>query len=174
MRRPSCARDGGGERAIALYAGGDLEPADAARLRQHLGSCLSCRRALEAHRSTSVWVRTHRRPEPGGPLLEELQRRLSSQIGQRRPAPWLLAWLGRGFNSWRPGLQPLLPVAATVLLAVGVVGAWLGAERPAPLSGPAPAAAEQLRIEMQTPDPNVRIIWFASSQDRGVRPAGAP
>jgi hypothetical protein len=28
-----------------------------------------------------------------------------------------------------------------------------------------PSAANGLRIEMQTPDPNVRIIWFASNSE---------
>jgi anti-sigma factor RsiW len=177
---PTCGQRGVDERVLALYAGGDLDPAAAARLRRHLGSCLACRRVLESYRATGAWLRDHGRAEPDAALLGELQRRLRAQLAERRPAPWLLAWLGRGFGERRGGLHGTLAVMATVsataLLMVGAVGAWLGG-RPSRVDMDTglgartvipqvtgPRVEDRLRIEMQTGDPNVRIIWFAASE----------
>jgi anti-sigma factor RsiW len=119
------------------------------------------------------------------PLLDELQRRVAREVEGRRQAPWLVAWLGRLFEAHRQPLgvdrgvlagQPVLAVVGAGLLVLGVVGALSGG-RPVPAVGsqqeraalqargvPAAPVGPGLRIEMQTGDPDVRIIWFAAAE----------
>ena len=101
----------------------------------------------------------------------------------RRQAPWLVAWWGRLFHAHRQPLgvdggglagQPVLAVVGAALLVLGVGGALAGGRRPAPESPAlvqtsavvAAPADPGLRIEMQTGDPDVRIIWFAAAESR--------
>jgi anti-sigma factor RsiW len=119
------------------------------------------------------------------PLLAELQRRVAREVVGRRQAPWLLAWWGRLFEAHRQPLgvdrgvlagQPVLAGVGAALLVLGLVGALSGGrpvtelaaqqERAAVQARGVPAAAVDpgLRIEMQTGDPDVRIIWFAAAQ----------
>jgi hypothetical protein len=87
-------------------------------------------------------------------------------------------------------LQPVLAVGVSAWLVLGAIDALTGEEPVAGRSGtlplgPAsvaavPAASEEssgpeldapassgLRIEIHTPDPNVRIIWFAANEPAG-------
>jgi anti-sigma factor RsiW len=119
------------------------------------------------------------------PLLAELQQRVARELEGRRQAPWLLAWWGRLFEAHRQPLgvdrrvlggQPVLAVVGAGLLVLGVVGALSGGrqvsavawqeERAAVQARGVPAAPVDpgLRIEMQTGDPSVRIIWFAAAE----------
>jgi len=116
------------------------------------------------------------------PLLAELQRRVAREVEGRRQAPWLLAWFGRLFEAHRQPLgldrgvlagQPVLAVVGAGLLVLGVVGALSGGRPVPPVASQEQRAAVQargvpvdpgLRIEMQTGDPDVRIIWFAAAE----------
>jgi anti-sigma factor RsiW len=195
MTARTCGQPGIDERALALHAGGDLDPASAARVQRHLASCLACRRVLESYRATGAWLREHEPAAPPAELLDQLQGRLQARLGRRRPAPRLLACLERGLEAWRAGWYPAgagrtrlaATVGASALLMVGAVGAWLGGGHGPALEGarvqsaggaanPALDTAGHggLRIEMQTGDPNVRIIWFAAGGGPGRPGAGAP
>jgi anti-sigma factor RsiW len=178
----SCA---GNEAALALYAGGDLPEAAAGRLREHLDHCPGCRLALAELSETTDWLRGQRMAARMAaldrPLLDELQRRIAREVTGRRPAPWLLAWWGRLFEANRQPLgverglagQPVLAMAGVGLLLLGAVGALAGGRQAAvpaapaavqAISAAAPASDAGLRIEMQTGDPDVRIIWFAAAE----------
>jgi hypothetical protein len=174
------------EASLALLAGGDLPEAVAGPLRAHVDHCAGCRQSLTELSDTTDWLRGQRMAARMAaldrPLLDELQRRITREVVGRRQAPWLLAWWGRLFEAHRQPLgvdggglagQPVLAVAGAALLVLGVVGALAGgreASVPVPAvvhaesAAGAPAASSDpgLRIEMQTGDPNVRIIWFAS------------
>jgi anti-sigma factor RsiW len=176
------------EAQLALHAGGDLPAAAAAELRAHLAGCSGCRRSLAALSETTDWLREQRMAARMAgldrPLLDELQRRIARDVTGRRPAPWLLAWWGRLFEANRQPLgverglggQPVLAMAGAGLLLLGAVGALAGgrqATAPAPAAvvqaasatgAPAASSDSGLRIEMQTGDPDVRIIWFAAAE----------
>ena len=180
----SCA---GNQSTLALYAGGDLPEAAAGPLRAHLEHCPGCRRELAELSETTDWLRGQRMAARMAgldrPLLDELQRRIARDVAGQTQAPWLLAWWGRLFEAHRQPLgvdggglagQPVLAVAGAALLVLGVVGALAGGRQVSapPVAAPAlvqsagaagAAADPGLRIEMQTGDPNVRIIWFAAA-----------
>jgi hypothetical protein len=198
---------------LALQAGGDVTPREAALLRRHLDRCDQCRQMLAELRDTRDWVRVNL-PVVDADVLAELRRRVVGNLERERPFPWLLAILGRAWLSWRNlGWQPVRGPAVAALLIVGALGALPSLNgrllQPGPFSSMQPAtdarpaathavsdepdeaegeseeAADEpligldghdedpasdpsgLRIEMQTRDPNVRIIWFASNTDRG-------
>jgi anti-sigma factor RsiW len=208
----SCPRNAS---LLALQAGGDVTPRQAALLRRHLDSCAACRKLLAELRDTRDWVRVNL-PAVDADVLTELRRRVVGGLSRERPFPWLLATLARAWVSWRNlGWQPVRGPAVAALLVVGALGALPSLNgrlmQPGPFSAMPPGhdarpavaqaisdeteegeAAESeeaadseallgpdglfddppsdpsgLRIEMQTPDPNVRIIWFASNTDRG-------
>jgi hypothetical protein len=207
---------------LALQAGGDLTPRQAAQLRRHLDRCPACRLSLAELRSTRDWVRSNLMTPVDAALLTELRRQVVGRLGQERPFPWLVAVLGRAWAGWRSfSWQPVRGVAVAALLLVGALGALPSlngrllehggfvALPPAadalpaligPLANDAeeldpaeeasqatgeegdgllgldagfddpPSGAGGLRIEMQTRDPNVRIIWFASNTAHGEPP----
>jgi hypothetical protein len=178
------------EGSLALLAGGDLPEALAGPLRAHADRCPDCRQALAALSETTDWLRGQRMAARMAaldrPMLDELQRRITREVTGRRQAPWLLAWWGRLFEAHRQPLgvdggglagQPVLAVVGAALLVLGVVGALAGGRQAWTPPVPVPEAVHSasaagappdpgLRIEMQTGDPNVRIIWFASETGR--------
>jgi anti-sigma factor RsiW len=176
------------DQTLALHAGGDLPPDQAIALRAHLDGCPRCRQVLAELGAAGDWLHRQRLTPVAAPLLDELQRRIAAQLPGRRPAPWLLAWWGRLRErtaasrmalerpAWTLAGSPLLAVVGALLLVVGVAGALDGSRdraaslaagadggQPGVASAPSPGDPA-LRIEMQTGDPNVRIIWFASAE----------
>jgi len=83
------------EERIALYAGGDLPPKEAAETRGHLQDCANCRELAAALREHGAWMRAAHQALPAAAdfaamragVLEQLERK------QRPSARWLV-WAG--------------------------------------------------------------------------------
>lgn len=199
---------------IPLHVGDDLPSREQAVVDSHLAWCGACRDCYAEHRASRDWLRAHSAPVLDGAMLDRLRRSVGDHVRRdlQRPTAW--RWAERIWvEVRRRAAQPMLTMAALILLAFGAVSvARFGQERqhpvvtatapppaPAPpvehdvpdlddhsaglaprpemvsgpiLAGAANAAAAEtgesqddgLRIEIQTKDPNVRIIWFTSRE----------
>jgi anti-sigma factor RsiW len=107
------------ERELALWAGGDLPPAAAARLEEHLAGCPECRALAEGLRA-SQHALAALAAEPIDPeALARVRRGVLRRLDERRPprpaAPWLyaaaaaLALAALGLGLWLRGSTPAQP-----------------------------------------------------------------
>jgi anti-sigma factor RsiW len=101
---------------IAAFADAALDAPQAASVEAHLGTCASCRDALERHRAVAALLRQVARVEAPAGLWTTIESALDHPAGAR-PAP-------RWFST--PSLA-----LATFALAVVVAGGWWFMNRPA-------------------------------------------
>lgn len=88
------------------YLDGELVPAEAALVRDHLDACASCRQLEQTDRRLKRVVRRHRRLGASGFLANRVRRALRRERGTR-PRRWGLR------------MRPVAVAAAAVLLAAG-------------------------------------------------------
>ena len=113
---------------VAPYADGELDLGKSLELEAHIAACEDCRQALDAHRALAGAVRQ----APYQRMPEALRQRLhaagqgSAQISTTSPARAPVAPGSRAQR--RDWARWSLPVAASVLLALGIDG-WRGQAR---------------------------------------------
>jgi putative zinc finger protein len=179
------------ETLLPLHAGGDLEHPEAADVVRHLSACARCAASSREHARSRAWlVEAARGAERAldesfhadvrRTVLLEL--RLRRAPGEARRARGL-RWLAPALAAAAAVLLAVLavrprPVVREAPAPPGVVStaprpeppvvARTRAEEPRPAARPrrrratsAVVPARVTRIEMQTPNPNVRIIWLA-------------
>lgn len=100
---------------LSAYCGGDLNPADQARVEEHLVSCAVCRAELADLRSALRLIRTTPEVEPPPWLTGRIMARLREEQQQQR------SWLQRLFFP----LRIKLPLEALAVLMVCVTGYYL-------------------------------------------------
>lgn len=179
---------------LPLWIGGDLDAAETASVERHLAQCPACRAEAERLRTSQAWLREAMTPPfdlaDGERLHREVMGRLRREAvaGPTRPLarpPVLLmacaATLLLAIVLWRqdpatvapkpviePGvLQPQPQPAPPQAVPLEPPRSARGWPAPHPQVPPASPA----RIEFQTADPNIRIIWLAQS---GPLPAPPP
>jgi hypothetical protein len=117
-------------------AGGELEPAEQARLAAHLANCASCSAALESEREVLALLVGHR-SDPDAALLASCRLNLDDALDSEEERGWLRRAFGMRLPSnW---LAPRPAWSAAVLLIVGFA---VGTAAPRLLRHPvAPASA---------------------------------
>ena len=170
---------------LPLWAGGDLSRAESEAVQAHLGNCPNCRAEAEALASTLALLKE----APLAPFSESdravLRASVMEQIRREAPRPlrrtaWLWAAaalmlaVASPFLLRHPAL-PAIPVTApeadrAPLVTPKPVPAGPGMPRSRPLARRTPPAVESsspdptlTRIEFQTSNPNIRIIWLAKA-----------
>ncbi len=101
---------------MLFAAGGELDPAEQARLAAHLADCPSCTSALEIEREVLALLASHR-GEPDAALLASCRAGLDDALDREEERGWLRRTLGlRLPANW---LAPRPAWSAAVLLIVG-------------------------------------------------------
>jgi len=166
------------EERIALYAGGDLAPAEAQAVERHAAECAGCRRLLSGLRENLEWMRETHAETVEAAHFAAVRARVLAELERGRKLRWRYAWLGA--------------IAAASIAALALfLAVWPGPEgtpamRLALPMPPAPAApavvkvarapvaparvahtarqAETILVKLETDDPDVVIYWIAESK----------
>lgn len=166
------------EERIALDAGGDLAPAEAAELAGHLAACDSCREAAASLRDSLEGLRDAHRETITPAHLAAVRARVLERLA--RPPLWRRAWI----------LGPAMGAAVTAAVVALVLARWPAVPPPppvprlpalarmvAPTPAPRPVASrarrrsravappaepvEPLVVRLVTDDPDVVLYWIA-------------
>lgn len=174
---------------LPLWVEGDLDAQGMAAVEAHLTLCAACRAEAEAYRESQAWLREEAAPFTAADR-ETLRHAVFARIPPRRRGSvgtvWIagLAAAALAFAFLRPRPSPRPAQEASVLPRAPRAAPSARPPLPAPLSrvarrrplepvlapavgaGPGPA-----RIEIQTQNPQIRIIWLAQANaDEGSLP----
>ena len=177
---------------LPFWVGGDLDESELAAVEAHLSQCPACSQAAEEFKVVQAWLqedqaasfgeadRTRLRHNVMTALSAEARpasRRLRVRRGLLAAAALLVAGLG-----WRLEHSETAPIPAPSKAKQTAVTPTLPANESRPTVAAAPNSAPRLRriqphtesppgpeagptrIEFQTADPNVRIIWLAQAK----------
>lgn len=173
------------EERIALFAGGDLGPAQASEVERHVAECAGCQMLLSGLRQSLELLRAAHAEsvEPGH--LAAVRARVLSQIEHQHRPFWRKAWVyavaAAAVVLWvvaRPGVKPRPTVAMVTPQRQAAVAPPIAppveaaAARPAPgRRKPAAKAvlpelkpAETVLVKLETDNPDVVIYWIAESK----------
>jgi anti-sigma factor RsiW len=173
---------------LPLWVGGDLPEAEAAGILEHLAGCEACRREAAALQESRAWLQAAPAApfteEEQRVFRRELMVRIQAEGSKPRPVPRIFPWkpallaaagflaagfLLRGLKT-KAGSPDAPPPAQAALVAPdpALKPVTASLQRPAPLPSrreppppELPAGSGPTRIELQTDNPNVRIIWLA-------------
>jgi anti-sigma factor RsiW len=168
------------EERIALHAGDDLPPAEAAEVERHLRECAGCQVLASGLKQSLAWLKEAHH-EPLAPAhFSTVRARVMAELEQKRRPLWAWAWsFGLAAAAvallvtlaLRPGRTPerRAPVVAVNHPPVVVVHEPAVPPPPhrrvarrvvRPIVPDAPDP-EPLIVKLQTDDPNVVIYWIA-------------
>jgi len=184
---------------LPLWVEGDLTAQEQAEVERHLAACPSCQAAARNLSTSQTWLREALASPFDAADQARLRGRVLDHLrteGAAKPVPRLT--LRRGFLAacaasllvatlvWRSGrsekVEPSMPVVApTPGMATTLPAAAQSPMTAPPPSVPArvlprtrgvsPSPAGPARIEFQTSDPTIRIIWLAQAS---VLPSPTP
>ncbi|HKC24020.1 MAG TPA: zf-HC2 domain-containing protein [Thermoanaerobaculia bacterium] len=179
------------EALLPLFAGADLDARTAAAVGEHVALCPRCSADSEALRGTLLFLAESPEPPLDDAFHLDVRRdvlhRLRAEPRSRRYPTFLLAAaaalllalaLTRRAPRPAPIAGPPTPPPATpapVAIAAGAPATpasprGASAKRRLPARGRRPSATlpavHVTRIEIQTPNPHVRIVWLASASPR--------
>ena len=168
------------EERIALHAGGDLPPAEAAEVERHLRECAGCQ-VLASGLKQSLALLKEAHDEPLAPAhFSAVRARVVAELEQKRRPLWAWAWsFGLAAAAvallvtlaLRPGRTPERRAPVVAVNHPPVVVAHEPAVPPPPHRRvarrvvrpivPDAPDPEPLIVKLQTDDPNVVIYWIA-------------
>ncbi len=172
---------------LPLWIEGDLDSSGAGALATHLDRCEPCRAAATALRESQTWLRRGAEP-PFGPADFSALRAEVMTVVRQEPAPrsarrrYLvpLAMASaavaaislhhrpvRSMPSAQPANVVPEPPQAPPVASRKVAGPPPHPPRAKPIAPAAPEAPAISRIEYQTADPTIRIIWLAQADRPG-------
>ncbi|MBI4906718.1 MAG: hypothetical protein HY820_24025 [Acidobacteria bacterium] len=113
-----CPLLSGGDHAERLldYANRKLNVESASLIEQHAASCPACSAFVESQRS--VWKALDE--WDAAEISSDFDRRLWARIEQEERAPWYVRLWNRATDFGDANWRPVVPVAAVLLLAVGL------------------------------------------------------
>jgi hypothetical protein len=158
------------EKSLALYAGGDLPPKKAAKVRAHVDACPICRDVVDDLRAARNAAKTLARAEDPGDWREGDWQALLRSVAAARPAarrPVVPA----AFRPW--AVRPVAVVALALLLVAagaffalrktGSPGALQSAVRiaepPTTALPPGPEKPKPTILRIVTKDGQLRVVW---------------
>jgi len=160
------------EERVALYAGGDLPPREAAAAERHLAACAGCREFAEELRQSLDSLRAaHEEPlEPAA--FAAVRARVLAQLEPKRRPAWRWAWvpvlaaLGIVWLLVRPApVEPLrVAIAPPPAPKLEIPAAPSAPRKPLVRVHRArklPPPPGPLMVKLITDDPNVVIYWIA-------------
>jgi anti-sigma factor RsiW len=166
------------EERVALYAGGDLPPAEADEVERHVADCAGCQVLLSGLRESLALVRDAHREPIEEAHLATVRARVLSEL--ERPARrWRWVWL--------PGLvavavvvlfvtlwprselrmalpPPASPSAPTVAKVVSVPAGPVQRTVQTVRTVPAPQVSGSIVVRLETNNPDVVIYWIAETK----------
>jgi anti-sigma factor RsiW len=165
------------EERIALYAGGDLPPKEAAEAEAHLQDCAGCREFAAELREHAAWMREAHHGLPAAADFAAVRAGVLARLERRRrPVVWGLVW-GGGFAAaaalvvllvHRPPSEPAKPVPPVAVVKPPIQTVENPLPRPVrrrrrahafrPKETPLPP--EPLVVKLITDDPDVVIYWI--------------
>jgi len=171
------------EERIALHAGGDLPPAEAAEVEQHLRECAGCQ-VLASGLKQSLALLKEAHDEPlAAAHFSAVRARVVAELEQKRRPLWRRAWsFGLAaavvavlvMLALQPGQrlpQPLSNVRGSDVSEPRTLESGMGRKLPPPHrrvarrvvlpTVPDTPDPEPLIVKLQTDDPNVVIYWIA-------------
>jgi anti-sigma factor RsiW len=169
---------------LPLWVEGDLPDPETGALEGHLARCGCCREAAEALRASQAWLKAG----PPPPFTEADHAQVRQAVLDRiraeatlRPAPFrarrALLWVAAGglfvlglTLRWPRPAAPPMPGHRPPLARQEPAPAPPGVQPPPrrlarnPRPESRPEASALTRIELQTSNPQIRIIWLARTQ----------
>jgi Putative zinc-finger len=169
------------EDRIALYAGGDLGPADAQALEGHLAECAGCQLLLSGLRENLGWLRDAHDEPVEAAHFAAVRARVLAKLEPRGRERWRYAWLYAMAVAavvlvvavWpRPPRilvlpMPPAPAAAVAQVVRAPVARAIQAthrKRARRVVGEPEEKAGPLLVELVTDDPDIVIYWIADSK----------
>jgi len=156
------------EERIALYAGGDLAPAEAQAVEGHVAECSGCQLLLSGLRESLALVREAHAEPVEAAHFAAVRARVLAKLDGAPTRRWRFAWMGA------------LAAAVVVLAVVPWPQRELRMAVPMPNAPAAPAvartvlpshpnpveqaAAPPMVVKLLTDDPNVVIYWITDTK----------
>lgn len=166
---------------LPLWVGGDLAEVEAAAVQAHLDRCPDCRAAAQSLAESRAWLLEDAVPPFTAEDRVRLRAEVMAQIRAEKPgrvqlwprlllAAAVLGWILLSQGSPRPVppsvAQRREPVALPLVVpdpASAPVPVRRIRRPPVPPAPPEVPETALARIELQTDNPNIRIIWLARS-----------
>jgi hypothetical protein len=156
------------EEKVALYAGGDLAPADGRALEGHLAECAGCQLLLSGLRQTLELAREAHGDPIDAAHYAAVRARVLAELRQAPARRWRFAWVYAmaaaavvlGIMMWpRPELRLALPVPHTP-----AAPAIAKVELPKPAPPRSVHPGEPILMQIQTDNPDVVIYWMTETK----------
>jgi anti-sigma factor RsiW len=85
---------------LSAYADGELAPAEALRVEEHLATCTECARELAINRTLGGAMRSTETDRPGGGIWEGVHRRITQPVGWMLILSGVAVWVGLAVVAW--------------------------------------------------------------------------
>ena len=151
---------------MPLYAGGDLRPRLAARVRAHVDSCPSCWEESREFRAVLARVRAAAGAEGGPEWSEADWRGLMARVAAEARSPREAAGRRRApahLPRWAPA-SVLGAVIGLAVLATLVKDGRIGGRPGSSVAGPVAAGADRkqdvISVTMVSPESGLQVVWF--------------
>jgi anti-sigma factor RsiW len=164
------------EERIALYAGGDLVPAEAQAVERHVSECAGCQVLLNGLRESLALVRDAHVEPMEAAHFAAVRARVLAELESAPARRWRFAWIGAMAAAAAVLLMALWPRSELRLaMPMPQVQAAPAVARTVPtphrkvVAKPRPPqpveeAAEPMVVKLLTDDPNVVIYWITDTK----------
>jgi hypothetical protein len=151
---------------IALHAGGDAGPAEAATVEQHLGECAGCQVFWSGMKESLAVLREVHAELPEAAHFAAMRARVIGEIEGSRHGWRRLAWISAvaamavlAMTLWPS--RTAVPAPQRMMAAIPSAPLVVSPARPTHVARVRPEKREPLTIRLQTSDPNIVIYWIA-------------
>ena len=151
---------------IALHAGGDAAPDEAATVERHLGECAGCQIFWSGMKESLAALSEVHAELPEAAHFAAVRARVIGEIEGSRRGWRRLAWLSAvaatavlAVALWPSGTE--IPAAPRMMASIPSAPLVISPARPTHVARVRPEKREPLTIRLQTSDPNIVIYWIA-------------
>ncbi len=151
---------------IALHAGGDAAPAEAATVERHLGECAGCQVFWSGMKESLAVLREVHAELPEEAHFAAVRARVIGEIGAPRPVWRRVAWISAvaamallAVAMWPSRTE--IPAVPRMEAAIPSAPLVVRPARPHRVATVRQQKREPLTIRLQTSDPNIVIYWIA-------------